>query len=311
MPIVLITNMTPEREARWRDTLALALPEERIESAGAATDPSVFDVAIVANPRPEQLQPFTGLRFVQSLWAGVEHIVHNPALPPDAPLARLVDPTMSRAMAEGVTAHVLALHRSHPRHRRAQDAREWAPAPVVSAAEREVAFLGTGELARACMAMLARLGFRLSGWSRSARVIEGVRTFAGDDGLEAMLREADILVNLVPLTAATRGLIDKALLERLKPGASLVNVARGAHVVDADLLAALDEGRLGEAVLDVFHEEPLPAEHPFWRHPRVQVFPHVAAPTDAVSAAQIAAANIRAFREGGAIVGLVDRRRGY
>lgn len=311
MPIVLITNMAPEREARWRDMLAEALPEERIVGAADATDPSAFDVAIAANPKPEQLEPFTGLRFVQSLWAGVEHIVHNPALPPDAPLARLVDPTMSQAMAEGVTAHVMALHRSHPHYRRAQDARSWEPAPVVSAAERDVAFLGTGELARACMAMLAPLGFRLSGWSRSERAIEGVRTFAGDAGLTAMLREADILVNLVPLTDATRGLIDRAFLARLKPGASLINVARGAHVVDADLLAALDDGRLGEAVLDVFHEEPLADDHPFWRHPRVQVFPHVAAPTDPVSAARIAAANVRAFRQGGAIVGLVDRGRGY
>jgi glyoxylate/hydroxypyruvate reductase A len=182
---------------------------------------------------------------------------------------------------------------------------------VAPARDRAVGFLGTGELARACMARLRRLGFPLKGWSRRRPRLDGVDTFAGDDGLAAMLAGTDILVNLLPLTPATRRLVDARFLARLKRGAAFVNVARGGHVVEADLLAALDTGRLGEAVLDVFDEEPLPADHPFWRHPRVRVFPHVAAPTDPESAARIAAANIRAFRGGGAITGLVDRGRGY
>jgi glyoxylate/hydroxypyruvate reductase A len=315
VPIVFLTNMPAEREARWREVLARALPEEEIvagadvETAGVPVE--AFDVVIAANPPAATLERFPSLGFVQSLWAGVEQLVHNPALPPDAPLARLVDPNMARFMAEAVSAHVLALHRDHGHYARAQKEGRWAPAPVTYAHDRTVGFLGTGELARACMARLAALDFTLVGWSRTKREIDGVATFAGDDGLAAMLARTDILVNLLPLTAETRGLIDADLLGRLGPGACLVNVARGGHVVDDDLVAALDDGRLREAVLDVFHEEPLPADHPFWRHPRVHLFPHVAAPTDPESAARIAAANIRAFRTGGAIAGLVDRARGY
>jgi len=313
--VVLVTDMDAAREARWRDVLARALPEETIV-AGAGVDtaglePAAFDVAVAANPPAEALARFPALGFVQSLWAGVEPLVDNPALPAGAPLARLIDPAMARAMAETVTAHVMGLHRDHPHYRRAQAERRWAPAAVVDARDRSVGFLGTGELARAGMAQLAPLGFGLSGWSRSRPQIAGVETFTGDDGLAAMLARTDILVNLLPLTAATRGLVDARLWRRLRRGAAFVNVARGGHVVEADLLAALDTGQLGEAVLDVFDEEPLPPDHPFWRHPRVHVFPHVAAPTEPESAARIAAANIRAFRTGGAIAGLVDRARGY
>ncbi len=315
VPIVFLTDMSAEREARWRDVLAHALPEEEIVAGPAVgadgRDPAVFDVAIAANPPAAALARFPALRFVQSLWAGVEQLVHNPALPPDAPLARLVDPNLAQAMAEAVAAHVLSLHRDHGHYARAQAAGRWAPEPVVLARDRTVAFLGTGELARACMRQLAGFAFARLGWSRRRRDVDGVETFTGDDGLRAMLARTDILVNLLPLTTATRGLIDARLLGALKRGAALVNVARGGHVVDADLLAALNAGQLRDAVLDVFHEEPPPADHPFWRHPRVHVFPHVAAPTDPESAAAIAARNIRAFRTGGAITGLVDRSRGY
>lgn len=315
MPIVLVTDMPPEREAEWCRILAAAMPEERIVAgaafAGSGVDAATVDIAIAANPKPAALAPFTALRFVQSLWAGVEHLVDNPALPPRAPLARLVDPTMARFMAEAVLAHVMAMHRDHGRYGRAQSARQWAPAAVCQAGARTVGFLGTGELARACMALLGPVGFALAGWSRSPRAIAGVRTFAGEAGLAVMLGEVDILVNLLPLTPETRGIVDARLLAALEPGASFVNVARGGHVVDADLLAALDRGQLADAALDVFHEEPLPADHPFWRHPKVRVFPHVAAPTDPASAARIAAANVCAFRRGAPLAGLVDRARGY
>ena len=312
MPIVLVSNLAPDAERRWVRLLADAMPAETVHAAvDFVGDPATVDVVIAANPSPEKLAPFTAIRFVQSLWAGVEHLVHNPALPKGVPLARLVDPNMSRAMAEGVTAHVMALHRDHARFARGQRARVWSKDPQKLAAERTVGFLGTGELAQACMAMLAALGFRLVGWSRSHRAIEGVETFAGEDGLQAMLGRTEILVNLVPLTAATRGLIDARLLAALPKGAMLVNVARGGHVVDADLIAALDAGHLAEAVLDVFEVEPLPTEHPFWAHERVHVFPHVAAQTDPVSASKIAAANLARFRRGEAPSNLVDRERGY
>ncbi len=312
MPIVLVSNLQADAERRWVRLLQEAMPEESVHAAVDFTgDPAAVDIVIAANPSPEKLAPFGGIRFVQSLWAGVEHLVHNPALPPAVPLARLVDPNMSRAMAEGVTAHVMALHRDHPRFARGQRERVWSKDPQKLAHERTVGFLGTGELAQACMAMLGALGFRLVGWSRSHREIAGVDTFAGAEGLAPMLAQTEILVNLVPLTATTRRLIDAGLLASLPRGSMLVNVARGGHVVDADLIAALDSGHLAEAVLDVFEVEPLPTDHPFWAHPRVHVFPHVAAQTDPVSASKIAAANVARFRRGGTPQNLVDRQRGY
>ncbi|MFW5680948.1 MAG: 2-hydroxyacid dehydrogenase [Pseudomonadota bacterium] len=312
MPIVLVSNLAADAERRWVDLLQAAMPEEEVRPAVDFTgDPATVDIVIAANPAPSALAPFTSIRFVQSLWAGVEHLVHNPALPAGVPLARLVDPNMSRAMAEGVTAHVLALHRDHPRFARGQRDRVWSKDPQKLADERTVGFLGTGELARACMAMLGPLGFRLVAWSRTRHEIDGVETFCGAEGLASMLARTEILVNLTPLTAETRGLIDAKLLHGLPKGAMLINVARGGHVVDEDLLAALDEGHLAEAVLDVFEVEPLPTDHPFWRHERVQVFPHVAAQTDPSSAALIAAANVHRFRRGETPAHLVDRGRGY
>jgi glyoxylate/hydroxypyruvate reductase A len=315
LPIVFLSGLAPERAAAWCEVLARAMPEEEIvagdEVEARGLEPGSFDVAIAANPPAGALGRFPALGFVQSLWAGVEPLVDDPGLPARARLARLVDPELARSMAEAVTAHVLALHRDHDHYARAQAAGRWAPLPAVHPRDRTIGFLGTGELARASMTRLAHFGFSLLGWSRSARPIDGAATFGGADGLATLLARTDILVNLLPLTPATRGIIDARLLGRLPDGAALVNVARGGHVVDADLLAALDAGRLRAAVLDVFHVEPLPADHPFWRHPRVHLFPHVAAPTDPASAAAIAAANVRAFRGGGAIAGLVDRIRGY
>lgn len=312
MPIVLVSNLKPDAEERWTALLQAAMPDETITAGSAFQgDPRTIDVAIVANPEPDQLAPFRNVRFVQSLWAGVEKLVHNPALPAGAPLARLVDPAMSRAMAEGVTAHVLALHRDHPRFARGQRHRIWSKDPQKLAAERSVGFLGTGELAQACMALLGKLDFRRMAWGRSPKTLPGIETFAGPEGLRRMLERTEILVNLLPLTPETTGLIDRDLLAALPRGAMLINVARGGHVVDADLLAALDSGHLAEAVLDVFTVEPLPTDHPFWTHERVQLFPHVAAQTDPVSAAKVAAANVARFRRGETPHGLVDRSRGY
>ena len=171
--------------------------------------------------------------------------------------------------------------------------------------------LGLGQMGRAAAQAIARQGYRVSGWSTRPAVVDGVHTASGEAALATLLAGAHIVINLLPLTPATRGLFNAKTLAQMRPGASLVNLARGAHVVDADLIAALDRGHLAHAVLDVFATEPLSADHPFWRHAKVTVLPHVAAQTDPRSAALIAAANVRAFRAGAAPSNLVDRQRGY
>jgi glyoxylate/hydroxypyruvate reductase A len=166
-------------------------------------------------------------------------------------------------------------------------------------------------MGRTCALRLAGNGYRVSGWSRSDATIEGIATFAGEAALVPMLADADVVVNLLPLTDATRGLFNAVTFARMRRGAALVNLARGAHVVEADLLDALASGQIGHAVLDVFANEPLPATHPFWSHTHITVLPHVAALTDPRSAAVVAARNVLALREGRALANLVDRSRGY
>lgn len=310
MTSLLAGSLDTDEYTAWRAHLLRALPDERIVLAGELHDPAAIDIAFVANPSHGTLAHYPKLRFIQSLWAGVDRLLGDPSLP-DVPVARLVDPDLTQAMVEGVVAHVMALHRQTYAYALQQAQREWKPLDQPLARERRVVILGLGELGAAAARMLASLSFPVSGWSRSPRQVEGVECLSGDHGIETLLTRADILVDLLPLTPDTTGILDRDLFARLPKHAGLVNVARGAHLIEGDLLAALDENRIDHAILDVFHEEPLPPDHPFWSHPRVSVFPHVAAYSAPESAARIAAANVLAFRQGRPVTGLVNRVRGY
>lgn len=309
MSLLLACDVGADEAASWRVALAAALPGERlVESKDAADD---IEVAIVANPCPGALAGLPRLRLIQSLWAGVDRLLADPTLPADVPIVRMVDPAMSAAMAETALWAVLALHRGFFRYARLQREGRWAPHGQRRADEQVVAVLGLGQMGRGTALRLAAQGYRVRGWSTRPTTIEGIETHAGEAALDTLLAQADIVLNLLPLTPATRGLFDAARLARMKRGAGLVNLARGAHVVEADLLAALDAGRLRHAVLDVFQREPLPAGHAFWSHPRVTVLPHAAAQTDPRSAAGVVAANLQAWRAGRPLANLVDRQRGY
>lgn len=281
----------------WRAALVAAMPELVLHTPGDGHDPGAIEAALVANPPPGALQALPRLRFVQSLWAGVDRLLADTTLPP-VPLARMVDPAMTAAMAETALWAVLALHRGFFGYARQQREGAWRPHRQRRADEVPVLVLGRGEMGTAVARRLQAQGYAVRGWGRGVP-------------LAPLLERSEIVVNLLPLTPATRGLVDATFLAALPAGASLVNLARGAHVVDADLLAALDGGRLAHAVLDVFATEPLPPAHPYWSHPRVTVLPHVAAQTDPRSAAAVAAANLRALRDGRPLAHCVDRARGY
>jgi glyoxylate/hydroxypyruvate reductase A len=299
-----------ERDA-WAAALRTALPTHTLLlSRDEAVE--AIDAAIVANPPPGSLQGLPSLRLIQSLWAGVDRLLDDPTLPPGVPIARMVDPAMNAAMAETALWAVLSLHRGFFRYAVQQRARVWEVLRQVRADEVGVLVLGLGQMGRAAARRLVGQGYRVAGWARSAAAPEpGVLLHAGPGALPAALADAQIVVNLLPLTAETRGLLCTQLFEQLPPGASVVNLARGAHLVEADLLAALDSGRLAHAVLDVFDTEPLPPGHPFWTHERITVLPHAAAQTDLRSAAAVAAANIEALAAGRPIAREVQRRRGY
>ncbi|MEN6542095.1 glyoxylate/hydroxypyruvate reductase A [Parvibaculum sp.] len=311
-PIALVTRIDEASEQEWRALLADQLPDENIlcfrDMNGGQRKSA--EIAIVADPNPAQVAELPGLAWIQSLWAGVERLVAE--LGAGAPpIVRLVDPELSRVMAEAVLAWTLYLHRDMPIYRRQQQDRVWEQQPYRHPSRYTVGILGLGALGMASAHRLKQAGFVVKGWSRSPKETSGVESFTGDDGLNAVLGGSDLVVCLMPLTDETRGLLDSRRFAAMMEGAALINFARGAIVVDADLIASLDAGHLSHAVLDVFHEEPLPAASPFWHHPKVTVLPHISAPTDQHTAAAIVAANIRAYRTTGELPQTVDIERGY
>ena len=311
MSILVAADFDAGEWAAWWPALVVALPGERLVRSVAEAGDDTIDIALVANPPLGALQGLTQLRLIQSLWAGVDKLLADPSVPVEVPLARMVDPAMNTAMAETALWAVLSLQRDGFTYAAQQRSAQWRPHGQRRADDITVAVLGLGQMGRTAAQMLARQGYRVLGWSTRPCAIEGIDTHAGEANLPQVLAAAQIVVNLLPLTPATRGLFDTATFDRMQTGASLVNLARGAHVVEADLLAALDRGQLRHAVLDVFAVEPLPAEHPFWSHCQVTVLPHVAAQTDPRTAAQMVARNVQALRGGRDLQALVDRRRGY
>jgi len=315
MPILVAADFSDQEWAQWWPLLKAALPGEQLVRDRHEALAHAFDIALVANPPAGSLGSLPGLRLIQSLWAGVDRLLADASVPAHVPLARMVDPAMNDAMAQTALWAVLSLHRGFFSYAAQQRAGVWQANGLLRADEVTVAVLGLGQMGRTAAQAIAEQGYRVLGWRRSAdRSLEAsdkVQVFAGEAALPLVLAHSHIVINLLPLTPATRGLFNAATLAQLPRGASLVNLARGAHVVDADLLAALASGQLRHAVLDVFATEPLPPGHAFWSHPLVTVLPHVAAPTDPRSAVRIAAASVRALRNEQPLANLVDRARGY
>jgi glyoxylate/hydroxypyruvate reductase A len=333
MNLLLAGELDADERAQWATELRLALPGHRLLLARGELPDDQIDAAIVANPPPGSLSGLPGLRLIQSLWAGVDRLLTDASLPAGVPIARMVDPAMNAAMAETALWATLALHRGFFNYARQQQAALWRPLSQQRADEVPVLVLGHGQMGQAVARRLAQQAYPVTAWRRGAGPSAAtgpqaptgldaatpdrgaaqppVRLLCGAAALDDALAQTRIIINLLPLTADTRGLIDARLLARLPRGASLVNLARGAHVVDADLLAALESGQVGRAVLDVFHTEPLPDDHPYWRHPQVTVLPHAAAATDARSAARVVAHNITALAAGAPLRDLVARDAGY
>jgi glyoxylate/hydroxypyruvate reductase A len=223
----------------------------------------------------------------------------------------MVEPGIINGMVEYVSWAVLALHRDVLQYRRQQRRAQWKVVPVRPAAQCRVGVLGLGSLGRAALTKLQGYGFDCAGWSRSRHTLDGVRCYAGSDDLPAFLARTNVLVCLLPLTAETRGFLNGELFAQLPRGAGLVHVGRGPQLVAQDLLAALEQGQLSDAVLDVTDPEPLPPEHAFWQHPNIWLTPHIASMTQPGTAAQVVLDNLRRFEAGEPMVGRVDRALGY
>ena len=289
----------------------MALDDEPITVWPDVPDPAAIDIALVAKPPRGALASLPNLRLTCSLWAGVDGLLADPSFPRDVPLTRLIDPQLTASMVESVVMHVLNAHRMAPRYRAQALQSEWRQHEQPTAGERTVGILGFGELGRACGEALLPFGFNVCGWTRSSRSHPVIDCYSGDNGLSRLLELSGIVVLLLPNTKDTRGLLDATRIAMLPPGAMVINVGRGPTIDDDALLSALDRGDVEAAILDVFGAEPLPADHRYWTHPRVWVYPHVAAETDARSAARVVADTVRRWRLGRALPELVDVARGY
>jgi glyoxylate/hydroxypyruvate reductase A len=309
---LLIVNLDRQigNAQAWRDTFAAQLPNLEIRIWPDNGD--VADVEYLAFIRPDfdAIPALPNLKAMFSRSAGVEAFVDHPKLP-KAPLGKIEPSGGDPMMTEYVVMHVLRFHRDVPGYAAAQANREWLRKPILRPEQRRVGFLGYGLMSKAPALVLKSLGFQVSAWVRSPRQSEEVPIFHGPDQLEPFLNQTDIAVCLLPLTKETDGIFCARTFAMMSKGAMLINVGRGGHVVDKDLIAALDSGQLSYAALDALKPEPLPPESPLWLHPKVTVMPHVARrPTVAQLVSEIAA-NIRSIEAGGGLLQQIDMKTGY
>lgn len=308
---ISVYTPSPELSRDWARMLSGLLPGMTALSHEDVSDPASVLYAVVWSPPTGLIAGYPNLKAVVSLGAGIDHVLADVELPDHLPIIRTVGTDLTQRMKEFVALQVLLHHRRLPDFLAQQRAHVWDKLVTPPAPKRTVGVMGLGNIGAASARGLAGLGFDVRGWARSPRRLEGVTCYAGEAALDDFLNGCEILVCLLPLTEATRGILNAALFDKLAPGAVVVNLGRGPQLNEADLLAALDSGRLSGASLDVFEIEPLPEESPLWDHPKIVVTPHVASYIDAETGSRIVAANIKLFEAEGTVPDIADARRGY
>lgn len=286
-------------------------PSLRLRAPEEVDDPGKIEIAIAFNPPPDAFERFAGLKLLHSVGAGVDGLLKHPGLRPEMTVVRMVNPEQARMMAGFAVWHVVSWHRRLWEYPGQQARRHWEVLDVSAPSTFPVAVLGWGNMGRACGEALAGLGYPVTAWAGAARKEAGIPILAGSDGLAEVLAEARVVVNVLPLTAATAGVLDARCFEMMRPDTLLVQLGRGGHLVEADLVAALDAGCPAMAALDVMETEPLPSESPLWAHPKIRVTPHCASESSAEAVADAVAANVARWQIGEPMTGVVDRGRGY
>lgn len=294
----------------WRDMIAELLPDIELRIFPDVGDPARITYLAFMHPDFDEIPTLPNLKAMFSRSAGVESFIDHPRLPA-APLGKIEPAGGDPMMTEYVLMHVLRLHREMPLYQEAQARREWLRRPIARPEDRRIGFLGFGLMSKAPALVLKSLGFPVSAWVRRPRADAEIPLFCGPDRFDAFMRQTDIAVCLLPLTRETEGILCARTFALMPRGAMVINIGRGRHVVEADLIAALDSGQISHAALDALHPEPLPQDNPLWRHPRVTVMPHVARrPTIRQLVTEIAA-NIRSIEAGRGLLQEVDRTGGY
>lgn len=309
--MTLLIKTDIDRGDAWAEALTENYPGLKVALWPYEGDPAAITYALVWQPPKGELKRYPNLKAIFSIGAGIDHLASDPELPRSVPIVRMVEPGLTAGMSEYVVLAVLNHHRFMLDYAAMRRARVWEEIPQLPAEARQVGVLGLGVLGRDALEKLKPFGFRLAGWSRTPKSITGITCFHGSGGLNEFLAGTDILVCLLPLTPETKGILNAKTFARLPAGAAVINVGRGAQLVEEDLLAALDSGQISGATLDVFQQEPLPEDHPFWDHPRIFMTPHVASMTIPTTAARQVVANIQRLEAGEALQHVVDLQRGY
>ena len=309
--MALLFKSDADRAELWVPAIRARLPEMEVRVWPDLGDPDEIEYTLIWKPPAGLLAGFKNLKAIFSLGAGIDHLASDPKLPPQVPVVRMVERGLTSGMTEYVVMQTLFHHRRMLDYRDQQACETWKILPFVPAWKRRVGIMGLGVLGSDAAEKLATLRLDVAGWSRSPKALDGIDCYHGSEGLEDFLARTEILVCLVPLTDETRGILNAETFAKLPAGACIINAGRGGHLVEEDLLAALESGHIDSASLDVFHDEPLPAGHPFWQHPRVVVTPHVASITVPETAIESLAANVERMEAGLPLENVVDFKRGY
>jgi glyoxylate/hydroxypyruvate reductase A len=295
----------------WRKALEAGLGPVDFRTLDDLGNKGEIGIALAWKPPAGLIASFPNVRLIVSLGMGVDHLLADDRLPAGVPIVRIMDEGLVGQMSEYAIYWALRHHREIDKYAASQRARRWKPEEFVDTIDRRVGIMGLGTIGQDVAAKFAALGFPTAGWSRTPKMLPGIETFHGAAGLKSFLARTDILVDVLPLTRDTRGLLDAAAFAALPKGAYFINMARGGHVIDEALLAALDSGHLAGAALDVFNTEPLPEDHPYWTHPKVHVTPHIAGATNPRTASPGVIENIKRLRTGQPLIHTVDPHSGY
>lgn len=310
MHIAFVTG-NPSQSDAWVTALRSALPQARVSTWHDSTPLPDVDYAVVLHPPAAFFAHPRPLRAVFTMSAGVDALLAMPGLPKDVPVIRLEDAGMAVQMAEYALHALLRVSRNFETYARHQQESTWLQLPAPDRRGWSVGVLGLGQVGARVAQTIAAFGYPTLGWARSRHELSGVRCYAGDAELPQFLAGTRVLINTLPLTSATREILNAGLFAQLLPQAHIINIGRGGHLVEADLLAALANGQIAGATLDVFNTEPLPPDHPFWSHPQIHVTPHIAALTLRETAVAQAAEKILQFAQGQPVSGVVKRDREY
>ncbi|MDP1750998.1 MAG: glyoxylate/hydroxypyruvate reductase A [Reyranella sp.] len=295
----------------WKKAFEAALGPVDFRTLDNLGDKADVDIVLAWKPPSGLIASFPNVKMIVSLGMGVDHLLADDRLPEGVPITRIMDDGLVGQMSEYALYWALRHHRDIDKYAASQHARQWKPEEFVDTIHRRVGVLGLGTIGQDTAGKFAALGFPTAGWSRTQKTLPGIETFHGPDGLAQVLAQSDILINVLPLTRDTRGILNAKMFAALPRGAYFINMARGGHVNDEALLAALESGHLSGAALDVFNTEPLPADHAYWSHPKVHVTPHIAGATNPRTASPGVIENIRNVRAGRALINRIDPKSGY